>query len=197
MADELGPDDLEDLWRDQPVEPHTSSAADMRTKVHQLEANTRRGFHGMAVLMTFGAAGYGMFLYFFPSLIHRIGAGLTLAGYLFCAYQIYKRFLLGKEPSRVVSATASRYRAELGQQRDFCLNAWRTYLLPFVPGPAVFIMSFLIPDVGVVKALGLTTVLISSPFVFAVPLMRRKARMLQQEIDALDTLMRQSREHGV
>jgi len=192
MADELGPDDMEDLWRNQPFEPHSSSAADMRGKAQKLEANMRRGFRGMAVLMIFGEAGYASFLYFFPSLIHRIGASLTLAGYLFGAYQIYKRVRLGKAPPSVVSATGARYRAELGRQRDFCLSAWRTFLLPFVPGPAVFIMGFLVPDQGVAKAVGLTTALILSPFVFAVPLMRRKARMLQQEIDELDTLMRQS-----
>ena len=192
MADELGPDDMEDLWRNQPFEPHSSSAADMRGKAQKLEASMRRGFRGMAVLMIFGAAGYASFLYFFPSLIHRIGASLTLAGYLFCAYQIYKRVRLGKASPSVVSATGTRYRAELGQQRDFCLNAWRTFLLPFVPGPAVFIMGFLVPDQGVVKAVGLATALILSPFVFAVPLMRRKARMLQQEIDELDRLMQQS-----
>jgi hypothetical protein len=192
MADELGPNDMEDLWRSQPCDPPSSSAADMRAKALKLEANMRHGFRGMAVLMIFGVAGYASFLYFFPSLVHRIGASLTLAGYLFGGYQVYKRVRLGKVESGVVSATGARYRAELGRQRDFCLNAWRTFLLPFVPGPAVFIAGFLVPELGVAKAVGLTTALIVSPFVFAVPLMRKKARALQQEIDELDKLMRLS-----
>ena len=192
MPDELGPDDMEDLWRNQHYEPPGlgNSAADMREKAQKLEANMRRGFRGIAALMIFGAAGYASFLYFFPSLIHRIGASLTLAGYLFCAYQLYNRARLGRVPPGVVLTTGARYRAELGRQRDFSLNAWRTFLLPFVPGPTVFMMAFLVPDLGVVKAVAMTTALIVSPFVLAVPLMRRKARMLQQEIDELDTLMR-------
>lgn len=70
-----------------------------------------------------------------------------------------------------------------------------TYLcvlsVAFVPGPAVFIMGFLVQDQGVARAAGLTTALVVSIFAFAVPLMRRKARMLQQVIDELDKLMRQ------
>ena len=190
MSDELRPDDMEELWRNQPYAPPASSAADMREKARRLEANMRRGFHGIAALMIFGAAGYASFLYFFPSLIHRIGASLTLAGYLFCAYQLYNRVRLAKVPPGVGLTTGARYRAELGRQREFCLNAWRTFLLPFVPGPAVFLMGFLVPDQGVAKAIALTMALIVSPFMLAVPLMRKKARMLQREIDELDTLMR-------
>lgn len=63
-------------------------------------------------------------------------------------------------------------------------------MLPFVPGPAVFMMGFLGPEQGLVKAAGLTTALILSPFVFAITLFRREARRLQREIDELDGLMK-------
>jgi hypothetical protein len=192
MGDELGPDGMHDLWRNQPLEPVGISVDDLRRKAHLLEAKMRRGFRVMAVLMILSAAGYAWFLYFFPRTVHRIGASLTLAGYLYCAYQLYKRGSLGKAPPDAASATGATYRAELGRQRGFCLDAWRTFLLPFVPGPAVFIMGFLVPEQGVVKAVVLTAALILSPFVLAVPMLRRKARTLQREIDELDSLMRQS-----
>ena len=63
-------------------------------------------------------------------------------------------------------------------------------MLPFVPGPAVFMMGFLVPEQGLVKAVGLTTALILSPFVLAIPLFRRESRRLQREIDELDGLMK-------
>lgn len=189
MPDELGPDDMHDLWRNQPVEPVRLSADDLRRRANQLEAKMRRGFRVMAVLMILLAAGYASFLYTFPRTVHRIGASLTLAGYAYCAYQLYKRGPARKGLDAAL-ATGARYRAELERQRGFCLDAWRTFLLPLVPGPAVFVMAFLVPEQGVAKAVGLTTALILSPFVLAIPLLRRKARTLQREIDELDSMTR-------
>jgi hypothetical protein len=74
---------------------------------------------------------------------------------------------------------------------EFCQPAWRTFLLPFVPGPAIFIMGFLIPEQGFAKAIGLTTALMVSPFLVWIPLNRREVRKLRREIDSLDALMKQ------
>jgi hypothetical protein len=41
----------------------------------------------------------------------------------------------------------------------------------------------------VLKAAGLTTALIASPFVLAIPIVRRKRQMLESEIRSLDALM--------
>ena len=191
MADELGPDDMHNLWSTQPVDPCRYSPADLRRQALILEGKMRRGFRGMAALMTLSAAVYVSFLYFFPRTILQFGASLTLSGYLYCAFQLYKRWPVTNAPSGPASATGAQYRAELVRQRDFCLDAWKTFLLPFVPGPAIFTMGFLAPGQGVVQALCLTTALILSPFVLAVPLLQRRARTLQREIDQLDSLLGQ------
>jgi hypothetical protein len=52
-------------------------------------------------------------------------------------------------------------------------------------------MGFLVPELGLLKAAGLTTALIVSPFALAIPLLRRKRQALQREIDSLDALMSQ------
>jgi hypothetical protein len=51
------------------------------------------------------------------------------------------------------------------------------------------IMGFLVPEQSLAKAAALTVALILSPFVAAITLGRRKARMLQREIDELNALM--------
>src|ERR1022692_3720512 len=57
--------------------------------------------------------------------------------------------------------------------------------------PAVLVMGFLVPELGLLKAIGLTTALIVSPFALAIPLLRRRRQALEREMDALDALMRQ------
>ena len=190
MPDELGPDEIENLWRNQPVEPVRISADDLRRKAQRFEAQIRRGFRGVAILMILAAAGWAGLLFLFPATVHRVAISLTLAAYLYCAWQLYKRGPVKKVPSGPPSATCAAYRQELVRHRDFSLSAWRKFMLPFVPGPAVFLMGSLVPEQGLVKAVVLTTALISSPFVFGIPLQRKGARKLQREIDALDALMR-------
>lgn len=191
MPDELGPDKTRDLWRNQPLEPAANfSADDLRRRARAFEEHTRRGVRQVAVLMSLAAGGYAALLYFFPSPVHRIGASLTLAGYLYCAYRLRKRGSVESVPSGPPSVTCAAYKTLLERQRDTCSGYWRTLMLPVVPGPAVFVMGFLVPEQGLVRAACLTAALIVSPFVFAVPLLRQRARALQREIDGLDALMR-------
>jgi hypothetical protein len=188
MPDELCPGEIEDHWRNQPREPVRVSADDVRRKAQQLEAKTRRGFRIGAVLMACSAACYASFLHFLPGTVQRIGSSLTMAAYLYCAYQLRKRGSLRKALSDPPSATCASYRAELERLRDFSFT--RPLMVPFIPGPAVFMRGFLVPELGLWKAVGLMTGVILPPFAMAIPLFRRNRRTLQREIDALDALMR-------
>ena len=85
-------------------------------------------------------------------------------------------------------STCAAYQSELKRLRDFSLIS--ILMVPFIPGPAVFVIGFLVPELGLLKAVGLTTVLIASPFLLAIPLLRRKRQMLEREIDSLEALMR-------
>ena len=188
MADELRPDEIPDLWHNQPVEPANMSIDEVRRKAQRFEAKTRRGFGITVGLFIFLASGYASFLYFFPGTMQRIGASLTLAGYVYGAYRLRKRGLPGIVPAGPASATCAAYRMELARQRDFCLGVG-SLLAAFVPGPVVFIMGFVAADLGPLKAVGLATLLVLSPFVVGIPLNRRAARKLQGEIDTLDALI--------
>jgi hypothetical protein len=190
MPDELRPDEMQDLWRNQPPDPVRMSADDVRRKAQQFEAKTRRGIRITAVIMICCAVGYASFLFFFPGIVQRIGASLTLAAYLYSAYQFRKRGPVRKVLADPPATTCAAYQAELKRLRDFPLIS--TLMVPFIPGPAVFLMGFLVPEQGLLRAVGLTAALILSPFVLAIPLLRRRRRTLQREIDALDALMGQS-----
>ena len=93
-------------------------------------------------------------------------------------------------PDGPASATCAAYRAELERQRDFHRTAWRTLIVPFVPGPVIFIMGFLIPEQGAAVAVVITAILIASPLA-GIPVNRWKAQKLQREIDELQALMKQ------
>src|SRR5664279_2811458 len=136
MPDELYPGEIEDQWRTLPRQPVRISADDVRRKAQQLEAKTRRGLRIGAVVMACSAAGYASFLYFFPGTAQRIGSSLTLAAYLYCAYQLRKRGALRKVLSDSPPATCAAYQAELVRLRDFSFT-W-SLMVPFIPGPAVF-----------------------------------------------------------
>jgi hypothetical protein len=191
MPNEAGPNEMQNLWCSQPVKPSAMSAEDLRRKAQSLEAKQRRVTSVLAVLMLSAAAGYASFLYFFPGTIQRIGASLTLAGYVYCGYQLRKRdaATAGSGPSMATTAT---YRAQLERQRDFLQTCWRRLLLPIVPGPAVFLMGFLVPEQGFAKAILLTAAILLSPFVMLIPLVRMKVPGLQRQIDELDALMRRT-----
>jgi hypothetical protein len=189
MPDELRPDEIQDLWRNQPPDPVRISAADVRRRAQQFEAKTRRAFRIGALVMIYAAACYASFLYFFPGTEQRIGSSLTLAAYLYCAYQFRKKGPVRKVLADQPAATCAAYQAELKRLRDFSLIS--TLMVPFIPGPAVFLMGFLVPEQGFLKAVGLTTAVILPPFVLAIPLLRRRRRTLQREIDALDALMKE------
>jgi len=188
MPDELRPDDIPNLWREEPHEPVRVSIDAVRRKAQQFEAQTRRGFRNTGIIMILPATCYGLFLYFFPGTLQRIGCSLTLAAYLYCAYQFRKKGAVTRVLAEVPAATCAAYKAELQRLRDFSFVS--NLMVPFIPGPAVFVMGFLVPEIGVLKAVGLTTALIASPFVLAIPLVRRKRQMLESEIRSLDALMK-------
>ena len=187
MPDELRPDDIPDLWREEPQEPAGMSLDAVRRRAQRFEAQTRSGFRIMGIIMIGSAAGYAFLLYFFPGIPQRIGSSLTLAAYLYCAYQFRKKGPVKRLLPDVPAATCAAYKAELQRLRDFSFIS--NLMVPFIPGPAVFLIGSLVPEIGVLKAVGLTTALIASPFVLFIPLLRRKRHMLEDEIRSLDALI--------
>jgi hypothetical protein len=98
VPEELHPEDMRDLWQNQPREPVRIPPAQLRRKAQQFESKTRHGFRDLIAMMILAAVGYVSFLYFFSGTIPRIGVGLALAGYLYSFYRLYKRGPVGKVP---------------------------------------------------------------------------------------------------
>src|SRR5438477_3563322 len=145
MSDELRPDDIPNLWREEPRAPAGMSTDALRRKAHQFETQTRRGVRTMGIIMICCAAGYALLCYILPGIPQRIGCGLTLAGYLYCASQFRKKGAIKRVLAEAPAATCAAYKAELERLRDFSFIS--NLMLPFIPGPAVFLMGFLVPEI--------------------------------------------------
>ncbi|MFN7997554.1 MAG: hypothetical protein U0Q18_28305 [Bryobacteraceae bacterium] len=188
MPDELRPDDIPNLWREEPREPVSVPLDAVRRRAGQFEAQTRRGFRTAGLMMVCSCACYALFLYVFPGVLQRLGCSLTLAAYLYCAYQFRRKGGVKQVLAEAPAATCAAYRAELQRLHDFSFIS--NLMVPFIPGPAMFVLGFLVPEIGASRAVGLTAALIASPFVLALPLVRRKRQLLEGEIRSLDTLMK-------
>ncbi len=191
MADELGPEEMKDLWRNQPMEAAAMAVEEVRRRAQRFDEKLRRGALGTRVLLLFLAIGYSSFLYFFPGTVQRIGSGITLAGFAYAAYDTRRRFPSGKAAAGPASVTSAAYRAELERHREYVLRLWMR-MLAYVPGPVVFIMGFAAEELGPMKAVALAIALILAPFVALVPATAIGARKLQWEIDELDRMVKQS-----
>jgi hypothetical protein len=130
---------------------------------------------------------YGWFLSLFPRVWQQVGSTLTLAAYLYCLRQFGRRGAVNRVLAGTPATTCAAYKAELERLRDFSLV--RRLMLAFIPGPAIFLLSLAIPELGLPKAVGLTAVVIASPFLLAIPLVRRRRQALDREIRSLEALM--------
>ncbi len=187
MANRLEPDEPQDVWRNQPADPARVSAAEMRRMSLLCEGTGRRTLWVGASLSITSAALCAWLFYRFSHAAPRIGFVLTFIGELIFLYQWLG---LRRGAGEQAGPTAVAYREQLVRQREFVLSMWKKFLLPFVPGPAVILLGFLIPQLGVFPSVALTSAYLVSPFAVVVPLARRRARQIEQEIADLETQMR-------
>jgi hypothetical protein len=183
MANELNPDEMQDDWRSQPADPVRIPADELRRRSVLCEGNKRRAFWAGASLSVFSAALCAWFFYRLPDTVPRIGFALTFIGEVVFLYQWLK---LRRGAEEQAGPTAVAYRAQLVRQRERVLSIRKMFLLPFVPGPAVILLGFLIPQLGVVPAVALTSAFLAWPSAVVIPLARRRARRIEREIAELD-----------
>jgi hypothetical protein len=82
--------------------------------------------------------GFGTYLFTLPHILQKAGSLLVIAGTLFVAWQLHRR--ASAEPPEQAGATPLLLfaRAQLVRQRDALRSVFGWYLLPFLPGMAVF-----------------------------------------------------------
>ncbi len=204
MANETSNDnDMTSVWQNQPVERVEIPLGEIRRKAQKFEKriqwrNLREYAASAIVVATFG---YTMWVS--PPALIRTGCALMIAGTLFMVYTLHRRGASRIVPAELAFRTCVDFhRKELDRQRDLLRGVWTWYLLPFVPGMAVFLAGLFLwtmkqPNApahtgAIVITFALTFVACAAVFIAVAKLNQWGARKLQQEIDALDELEKES-----
>jgi len=192
--------DMTSVWRNQPRESVEISLDDIRRKAQKFQRrilwrNLREYAAAAIVIASFGYIFWGAS----PVPLIRAGCGLLIVGTLFAMYALHRKGSARSVPAEMVFRTCIEFhREELRRQRDLARSVWTWYLLPFVPGLAVFLLGdFLrtmqMPNApahrGVIEMVfALVAVGCALVFVGVAKLNQWGARKIQREIDALDAM---------
>ena len=199
MIPDNSPDQLRRLWQTQSSESISMSAGQLRHAAQRLARTifwrNLREYVGAAIVVV----GYGYYFYHFHTLLLRLGSALTIGAAVWVAYQLHRNGSPAAMPAAMEAATCLEFhRTELVRQRDLLSTIWKWYLLPFVPGLAVFLLGLV--QAALVKAgpgahpariaLGfcMTAALCAGVFILVAKLNHWAAGKLQRRIDALESL---------
>ncbi len=139
MPNEPLPDDIRNVWQNQPVENVPMPLEEIRRKASQFEKvisrrNLREYIAGGAGIVIFT-----IYLFIFPNPVARTGSALIIAGAACVLFQLYKRATPGTLPADLaLTGSIEFHRRELVRQRDLLRSVWLWYIGPFVPGIVVF-----------------------------------------------------------
>ena len=139
MTNKSASEDMKSLWQSQPDESPRIRPEDFRRKMDKFERrifwrNMREYSAGLLVIAGFGYYGWKL-----HGLLVRLGAGLIIAGALTVMFELHRRGSVRTAPADLgLSTCIDFHRKSLERQRDALRAVWTWYLLPFVPGLAVF-----------------------------------------------------------
>ena len=204
MANEIRNDsDMTNVWKSQQVEQLGISLEEIRRKAQKVVKrvwwrNLREYVASVIVIATFGYV-----LWVAPAPLIRIGCALVLAGTLFVAYTLHKRGTARTVPAELAFCTCVDFhRKQLERQRNLLRSVWTWYLLPFVPGLIVFLAGLMKQTLeqpnapahrdAIVIVFALGAMGCAAVFVGVGKLNQWAARKLQNEIDALNRLEKES-----
>jgi uncharacterized membrane protein len=194
---------MKNVWRNQPVASVTISLAELHQKAQKFEKRilwrNLREYAASALVI----ASFGYYIWKFPAPIIRFGCVLVIAGVLFVVFTLLRQGAARTAPSEMAFRSCLDFhRKELERQRDLLRGVWTWYLLPFVPGMAVFLLGLFQrvmrqPNATahvslVMTTFGLTAAGCAVVFIGVGRLNQWAARKLQREIDALDSLGKES-----
>ncbi|MCC6539945.1 MAG: hypothetical protein IT162_20520 [Bryobacterales bacterium] len=193
MADELTPNDLAALWREQPrQEAAPMTAGEVRKMAQAFERRiwrrNAREYAGGAV----GLAAYSFYLVKAPDWWLKAGALTVLAGVALVCWRIYRHGAAADIPADLALHDGLQFhRRRLEHQRDLLRGVWTWYLLPLVPGLAI-ILAALGRNPRVRWAAVATGLLAAAVFWGIGRLNLRTAEKLQREMDRLDELSKET-----
>ena len=199
MSNKSASEDMKNLWQSQPAESPRIRPEDFLRKMDKFERrifwrNMREYAAGVVVIASFGYYGWKL-----HGILVRLGAGLIIAGALTVMFELHRRGSVRTAPADLgLSTCIDFHRKSLERQRDALRTVWTWYLLPFVPGLAVFEIGSAMNQwkahpVGLghlVTSLLISAGIISAVFFGVWRLNRWAAGKLQKRIDELIALNR-------
>jgi hypothetical protein len=201
VTNKPAPEDMRELWQSQPTEPLGIHPQDMRRKMDKFEGRIfRRNLREYAGAMMVIAV-FAYFEWKSQALLVRVASGLLIAGALYVIYQIHRRASSRTVPADLgLNACIEFHRQSLERQRDALQAVWSWYLLPLVPGLAVFQAGSIMNQwtahpAGPVRSVVVSLVspaIMTAAFFVIWKLNRRAAQRLQTQIDELNALGKDS-----
>jgi len=195
--------DMAKIWKNQPTARVNISLEQLRRKAGKLQSrvlwrNLREYAAGALVIGTFGYMAWTI-----PPLLPRLGCALLIAGTFYILATLHKRGASAVVPAEMAFQTCIDFhRSELERQRDLLHSAWSWYLLPLVPGMTVFLVGLLVftlqqPNAKahasvIIAAFAFIAIFCAMVFLGIDRLNRWAARKLQDEIERLDVLTKES-----
>jgi glucan phosphoethanolaminetransferase (alkaline phosphatase superfamily) len=130
--------DLQALWQSQPPGKDVGSAIaldEIRKMSQRLEHKVGRRNRREYVAAAIVVAAFGWQMFTLPTLLLRIGAGMSIVAAIAVVYMIHQWGTARTLPSDLGLTSALEFhRVELERQRDLLRSVWWWYLLPFTPG---------------------------------------------------------------
>ncbi|HTU43672.1 MAG TPA: sigma-70 family RNA polymerase sigma factor [Bryobacteraceae bacterium] len=193
MTNEVPPNDMRNVWQNQPMESTRMSVEELRHKAGKFQKRIQLRNLREYIAVLFVVVGFGFYLKWFPSVAMRVGSGLTIAAALYVAYQLHRIGSAETLPEDCgFECCIDFHRRELERQRDLLRRIWWWYLGPFVPGMLVFLVGLQVareprfPHHGIPFVVDLA--FCALVFVLIGRLNQRTAHRLQRQIDDLHAM---------
>lgn len=194
--------EIRSLWQQPSGEPPRFAPEELRRKISKFERTIRRRNLREYVAAAFVLSVFAYYAWIFPTLLLRIGCGLLIVGTAYVISQLHRRASARPAPVDMGLKNCLDFqRSQLARQRDALNAVWSWYLLPFLPGMAVFLMGLFQFTKSITEAAGkpfhagaallgfaIVAGCIAAIFMLIGMLNHRAAKKLQLQIDDLDRL---------
>ena len=141
-------DPLRDLWAGQQTGEFSMPLEEIRRKARGFQKTIRRRNIGEYAAAALVIGVFSWMAVIIPEPVVRAGCILTVLGALYVCWKLHTMAgAAGAAEMDAAESLADFHRKELLRQRAALASVWRWYLLPFVPGVAVFVLGVsLSPD---------------------------------------------------
>jgi hypothetical protein len=179
----------EALWRSQNEETPVMTLADIRRKAQAFQTKIRRRNVREYTGAALGMILFGTFMWIFPGLLTKLGAGLTMLAIVFVVYQMRRDGSARDVPADATAADCLTFhRQELARQRDLLKRVGPWQQGPMVPGVALFFAGLwleYVHDREDAVIMTISAILMAAVFGVVHWLNARAARQLQRDLELL------------